>query len=70
MLAQYQKNPFAQPFQITNFDLYSHLFMSVPPEKPRVFDERGQEVRLKLGPYKVGDTVGLKCTATGGKSIY
>ena len=39
----------------------------MPPEKPRVFDERGQEVRLKLGPYKVGDTLGLKCTATGGK---
>ena len=31
-----------------------------------MFDERGQEVRLKLGPYKIGDTVGLKCTATGG----
>ena len=40
---------------------------SVPPEKPQIFDDRGQEVRLKLGPYKVGDNVVLKCVATGGK---
>ena len=40
----------------------------VPPEKPKIFDERGQEVRLKLGPYKVGENVSLKCVAIGGKS--
>ena len=44
------------------------LHFSVPPEKPKIFDERGQEVRLKLGPYKIGDTVTLKCVANGGKT--
>ena len=44
----------------------SKCLISVPPEKPKVFDERGQEVRLKLGPYRIGDTVTLKCTAYGG----
>lgn len=42
------------------------VIVSVPPQKPKVFDERGQEVQLKLGPYKVGDTVILKCVASGG----
>ena len=42
------------------------LFFPVPPDKPKIFDERGQEVRLKLGPYRIGDTVTLKCTAYGG----
>ena len=41
----------------------------VPPEKPKIYDERAQEVRLKLGPYKIGDTVLLKCVANGGKKI-
>ncbi len=40
---------------------------SVPPSKPRIFDQRGQEVMRKLGPYKVGDSVVLKCVATGGE---
>ena len=42
------------------------FFFSVPPDKPKIFDERGQEVRLKLGPYRIGDEVRLKCTAYGG----
>ncbi len=42
------------------------LLLAVPPEKPRVYDERGQEVRLKLGPYKIGETVALKCSVAGG----
>ena len=29
------------------------LLFSVPPEKPKIFDEREQEMRLKLGPYKI-----------------
>ena len=41
----------------------------VPPEKPKIYEERGQEVRLKLGPYKIGDTILLKCVANGGKYI-
>ena len=41
----------------------------VPPEKPKIYEERGQEVRLKLGPYKIGETILLKCVANGGKYI-
>ena len=41
-------------------------FLLVPPEKPKIYEERGQEVRLKLGPYKIGDTILLKCVASGG----
>ena len=35
-----------------------------------IYDERGQEVRLKLGPYKVGDNVLLKCKAKGGNQHF
>ena len=45
------------------------FFFVVPPGKPKIFDERGQDVRLKLGPYRIGDTVTLKCTAYGGMYI-
>ena len=37
------------------------LDVIVPPEKPRIHDENNQEVRLKLGPYKLGDTVTVTC---------
>ena len=31
-----------------------------------ILDERGLEVRLKLGPYKLGDSVMIKCLVVGG----
>ena len=46
------------------------FFFLVPPDKPKIYEERGQEVRMKLGPYKIGDTILLKCVATGGKKIF
>ena len=58
------------PFGFGIFSIFSFILISisVPPQKPKIHDERGQEVRLKLGPYRIGDTVTLKCTAYGGKS--
>ena len=41
----------------------------MPPEKPRIFSERGKEVRLKLGPYEIGDDVRLRCEAYGGRPL-
>ena len=41
----------------------------VPPEKPRIFSDRGKEVRLKLGPYEIGDDVRLRCEAYGGRPL-
>ena len=37
------------------------LEVIVPPEKPRITDESNEEVRLKLGPYRLGDTVTITC---------
>ena len=37
------------------------LDVIVPPEKPRIFDDHHKEVRLKLGPYNLGDTVTITC---------
>ena len=45
------------------------LHISVPPEKPKIFDVRGQEVQLKLGPFRVGDSALIKCETWGGKLI-
>ena len=49
--------------------LFTVNTFSVPPEKPKIFDERGQEMRFKLGPYNIGDEVLLKCEAKGGEII-
>jgi len=42
------------------------LRVIVPPEKPKIFDMRGQEVRMKLGPYKIGDSAIIRCETWGG----
>jgi len=48
----------------------SKLIISVPPEKPRIYTaDDNNEVRLKLGPYKVGDTIRLRCVALGGRPL-
>ena len=61
-------------YGVSNKNILQFLIMFyssfvVPPEKPKIYEERGQEVRLKLGPYKIGDTILLKCVANGGKYI-
>ena len=42
-------------------------FLAAPPGKPVIFDESGKEVRLKLGPYKLGEAVMIKCLVVGGR---
>ena len=46
------------------------MYFSVPPDKPRIYNERGQVMMLKLGPHKIGDIVLLKCVASGGIKYY
>ena len=41
-------------------------YHSAPPGKPVILDEAGSEVRLKLGPYKVGDTLTINCEVSAG----
>jgi len=43
------------------------LDVIVPPEKPRIHDADNQEVRLKLGPYQLGQTVSITCEVLGGR---
>ena len=46
------------------------LFVLVPPEKPRIYTaDDNNEVRLKLGPFKVGETIRLRCAALGGRPL-
>ena len=47
----------AAPTRISNI----LLDVIVPPEKPRIFDNSGEEVRLKLGPYRLGESVSISC---------
>ena len=43
------------------------LDVIVPPEKPRIHNENNEEVRLKLGPYKIGQSVKITCEVLGGR---
>ena len=49
-----------------SFSFYHNVF-SAPPEKPRIYDDTGKEVRLKLGPYQIGDSVKVECVVLGGQ---
>ena len=47
-----------------------YFVFAVPPEKPRIYTVGdSQEVRLKLGPYNIGDTVRLRCISLGGRPL-
>ena len=46
----------------------------MPPEKPKIYTVGGKkpdgnEIRLKLGPYNLGDTVKLRCVSLGGRPL-
>lgn len=47
---------------------YVNLNVIVPPKKPSIYaGDEMREVRLKLGPYHLGDTLKLRCEALGGR---
>ena len=37
-----------------------------PPGKPVIYSPSGSEVRLKLGPYTLGEELRLRCLVVGG----
>lgn len=45
----------------------SQCFVIVPPQKPKIIDERGKEVQSRAGPYEEGGDMTLTCFVTGGK---
>ena len=49
--------------------IYFSLLFSAPPEKPIIYDTIGDPVNLILGPYKIGQTLRVKCEVVGGKPI-
>ena len=53
----------------TTANVYLILCISVPPEKPRIFTEEGKEIRLKLGPYHIGESLRMRCEAYGGRPL-
>ena len=42
----------------------------MPPKKPTIFSERGEEAIGTVGPYMIGDSVALKCIAVGGETFH
>lgn len=53
-------------FKINLFAFFFYLF-AVPPQKPKIFDEKGKEVPSVAGPYEEGGDMRLTCFVTGGK---
>ena len=47
--------------------MYFVSTFSVPPKKPTIFNERGEEALGTVGPYMIGDSVSLKCIVVGGE---
>lgn len=43
------------------------LDVIVPPEKPKIKNEQQEEIRLKLGPYRLGETLSITCEVLGGR---
>lgn len=42
-------------------------FRLVPPEKPKIFNERGENVESGAGPYEEGGDLHLVCVVSGGE---
>ncbi|XP_017787321.1 PREDICTED: synaptogenesis protein syg-2 isoform X2 [Nicrophorus vespilloides] len=43
------------------------LAVIVPPQKPKIIDEKGKEIETVAGPYEEGGDMKLTCIVTGGK---
>ena len=52
----------------TYLSLFSIYLCLVPPEKPRIYNERDEEQNISLGPYRIGERVVIKCETWGGNN--
>ena len=42
------------------------IIITAPPGKPVIYSPSGSEVRLKLGPYTLGEELRVRCLVVGG----
>ena len=45
---------------------YNYNNIIAPPGKPVIYSPSGSEVRLKLGPYTLGEELRVRCLVVGG----
>lgn len=46
------------------------LLFAVPPQQPKIFNERGENIETRAGPYEEGAELQLMCVVMGGKSYH
>ena len=51
---------------IVFYSNYNYNNIIAPPGKPVIYSPSGSEVRLKLGPYTLGEELRLRCLVVGG----
>ena len=57
------------------FSFYIFLFISiflyfaVPPQPPKIFNERKEHIQSRAGPYEEGSDLQLHCVVVGGLYI-
>lgn len=44
--------------------------ISVPPQAPKIFNDRGEHIQSRAGPYEEGGDLHLICVVMGGTYIY
>lgn len=50
-----------------NKSFYFSFFVTVPPQKISIIDEKGEIVSSRTSPYEEGGDMKLTCIVTGGK---
>ena len=51
---------------IVFYSNYNYNNIIAPPGKPVIYSPSGSEVRLKLGPYTLGEELRVRCLVVGG----
>lgn len=46
--------------------VFYNLYVTVPPQRPKIFDEGGRELTSVAGPYEEGSEMKLTCVVSGG----
>lgn len=42
----------------------------MPPQPPKIFNDRGEHIQSRAGPYEEGGDLHLVCVVTGGTYVY
>lgn len=60
---------FAQFYFLYFYCVFFFILSTVPPQRPKIYNERGEPIQSRVGPFEEGSDLVLVCVVEGGSPM-